>query len=84
MLSGDTVFIDCATSLVKIYNQVSSGTTDTIRSKELYEMQAADMGIKIKKYYGDNGVYGSKVFQEDLVKRHQELTYSGVRKHGQN
>ena len=42
------------------------------------------MGISILKYRGDNGVYKSKEFKDDLATRHQTMSYSGVGAHGQN
>ena len=84
MFSGGTLFVDHATGYIKVYNQVSLGGSDTVRSKELFELHAWEMGIKIQKYHGDNGVYKSKAYKDDLDKRHQEMSYSGVGAHGQN
>ena len=42
------------------------------------------MGISILKYRGDNGVFKSKQFKEDLATRHQTMSYSRVGAHGQN
>ena len=67
-----------------MFHQVSLGATDTVRSKGLYEQEAADMGVEILSYRGDNGVYKSKKFKDDLLIRHQTMTYSGVGVHGQN
>ena len=78
------MFVDHATGYIKTYNQVSLGASDTVRSKELFELHAWDMGIKIKKYHGDNGVFQAKAYKDDLNKRHQEMSYSGVEAHGQN
>ena len=64
--TGGTLFVDHATRYVKIYNQVSLGTTDTVRSKELYELHIWELGIKVKKYHGDNDVFKAKAYREDL------------------
>jgi len=84
MYCGGTLFVDHATGHIKIYNQVTLGASDTIRSKELYELQAWEMGVKVKKYHGDNGIFKAKAFKDDLEKRRQEMSYSGVGAHGQN
>ena len=42
------------------------------------------MGVKVKTYHGDNGVFKAKAYKEDIEKIHQEMTYSGVGAHGQN
>ena len=38
----------------------------------------------MKCYRGDNGVYKTKMFKEDLALRHQKMSYSGVGTHGKN
>ena len=38
--------------MIKVYNQVSLGAYDKVRNKEIYEAQAAEEGITVKKYYG--------------------------------
>ena len=50
-------FVDHACGLIIIYNQMSLGTSDTICSKELYELKVQEFGIMVKSYRGDNGVY---------------------------
>ena len=79
--SGGTVFVDHASSTIIIYNQVSLGTSDNVRSKELYELWAAENEVSVKYYRGDNFVYKSKVFMDDLKLSHQNMSYSGVGAH---
>ena len=55
-----------------------------MRSKELHELWAAEYVVSIKTYRGDNGVYKSQLFKEDLAARHQKISYSRVGAHGQN
>ena len=81
---GGTLFSDHASSKIEMYHQVSLGATDTVRSKNLYEQEAAEVGVKISSYKGDNGVYKSKEFREDLLARQQTMAYLGVGVHGQN
>ena len=42
------------------------------------------MGVKVLAYRRDNEVYKSKDFKDDLVRREQTMTYSGVGAHEQN
>ena len=84
MYCGGTLFNDHASSKIDVYHQVSLGASDTIRSKELYEQKAEEVGVKIQSYRGDNGVYKSKAFKDDLVRRGQTMTFSGVGAHAQN
>ena len=66
---GGIVFIDHNSGHVSIYNQVSLGAADTVLSKEIYEGEADDLGITIEQYHGDNRVYTSKMFTDDLEKK---------------
>ena len=55
-----------------------------MRSKHSFELEGEAAGHTIRHYHGDNGVYKSKEFKDDLDTRHQVMTYSGVGVHGQN
>ena len=68
MLSGGTMFGDHASGFVRIYNQVSLGAVDTVHSKYWYEHQAAEVGVQIKGYREDNGVYKSALCTETVDK----------------
>ena len=48
MLSGGTIFIDHASEFVWVYNQVSLGAIDTIRSKAMFEHHASEVEVTIK------------------------------------
>ena len=78
MYCGGTVFFNHASGVIKIYHQVSLGASDTVRSKELHELWALEFGINVNTYRGDNRVYKSTLFKEDLKQRHQTMNYSGV------
>ena len=84
MYSGGMLFNDHDSSKIDVFHQVFLGASDTIRSKELYEQETEDMGVKISPYRRDNGVYKSKEFKDDLVRRGQKMTYSGVGAHERN
>ena len=67
MYWGVTLFVDHASVNVSVFNQVSLGSSGTVLSKEIYRGQAADMGILIKKYHGDNGVYLLTNWKRDII-----------------
>ena len=69
MYCGGTLFIGDASSKNNVSHQVSLEAADTIRSKTVYAQEATKSGIDIRKYRYNNGVYKTKVFMEDLVKR---------------
>jgi len=84
MLCGGTFVVDHASGLIIIYNQVSLGTSDNIRSKERYEMKAHEFRITVESYRGDYSVYKTEGFVEDLKTRHQTMSLSGLGAHYQN
>ena len=47
MYFGGTLFNDHASSQIQVYHEVSLGTSDTIRSKQQYELEAGSAGVKI-------------------------------------
>ena len=69
MYSWGAVFVDHASSAILIHNQVLLGVSYTVRSKELYNLWVAEHGVSVKNYRGDNGVYTTNVFKEDLALR---------------
>ncbi|MGH7974569.1 MAG: hypothetical protein ACREBR_03500, partial [bacterium] len=84
MLCGGTIFCDHASGLIDVRNQVTSGASDTLRSKAMFERMAANHGVLIKSYRGDNGVFSSRDFRGELASQKQGLTLSGVGAHYQN
>ena len=84
MFYGGTIFVDHASARISIVNQVSLGSIYTIRSKGLYELEASEAGVKIHTYRGDNKIYKSTAFQNELKGKHQKVIFSGVGAHGQH
>ena len=82
--SGGTVFVDEASGLFHVVNQVSLGVAETLRGKHQFEREAMRHGIPIMGYRADNGVYKSQGFREDLNKLHQTIQFSGVGAHHHN
>ena len=76
--------MDHASGLIRVYNQESLGVSDTLRSKYSFELEGEATNHTIRHYHGDNGVYKSKEFREDLATRYQVMTYSEVGVYGQN
>lgn len=82
--TGGTLFVDEASEFMFVKNQVSLGATETIAGKTEFEREAIRHGVLIKSYRGDNGVYRSKAFQDDLRRKQQPMVYSGVGAHHHN
>ena len=63
---------------------MSLGASNTIASKMKFERDAAAVGITVKSYVTDNGIYTSKDFLDELSKKDQTIRLSGVGAHHQN
>ena len=83
-LSGGTIFVDEASDYMYVHNQVSLNVAETLIGKANFEREAMRHGILIKSYRGDNGIYRSAEFQEDLKRKNQPMVYSGVGAHHHN
>ena len=81
---GGTIYVDEASGFIFAQHQVSLNAAETIRGKHLFEREALTCGREIKNYRGDNGVFKTKEFINDLEQRRQTIRYSGVGAHHQN
>jgi hypothetical protein len=83
-LSGGTIYCDHASRYIECHHQVSLRALDTIRGKRLFERNARSCGVSISSYRGDNGIFSSKEFRDELLSLDQSITFSGVGAHHQN
>lgn len=81
---GGTIFCDHASNFIQARHQVSLRASDTIRSKQLYEREAAVYGVQVKSYHTDNGVFKSNEFGKNLEEKQQTIRFSGSGAHHQN
>ena len=81
---GGTLFYDAATGKMKVVHQVSLGAQETVQSKLEFEREAHQLGITVKNYQTDNGVYTSQEFLKELIESGQGLKHSGVGGHHHN
>jgi hypothetical protein len=81
---GGTIFVDHASGKVKACHQITLGASDTVRAKRKFEQEVRMCGHQVKGYHGDNGIFKSASFQEDLIELEQTINYSGVGAHHQN
>lgn len=82
--NGGTIFVDHCSGKVFHHPQRTITASDTIRGKLLFEREAADVGVSIKSYHSDNGVFNSEEFKSHCSEQNQKLTFSGVGAHHQN
>ena len=82
--SGGTVYVDLSSGHMFIQPQISLKASETIIGKRRFERMLNNFGHDVKVYLGDNGVFKSKEFQEELRNRGQEMEFCGVGAHHQN
>jgi len=59
-------------------HQVSLNAGETIMAKWKFEYIDALYGVSIQSYHGDNGVFKSAEFQEELTLHQQTISFSGT------
>jgi hypothetical protein len=77
-------FVDHASDFVNISLHHSTGAMEAVTAKHRFEKLAADFGVKISKYHGDNGVYATKLFKDSCSVFQQDHDFCGVNAHHQN
>ena len=78
MLSGGCVFIDHASGYVSINHQVAIIATKNVKTKLTFEREAQSLGVVIKGYHTDNGIFNASEFMEDLLKKQQNIRFIGA------
>jgi hypothetical protein len=82
--TGGTIFVDHASSLIHIVNQVGLTSGETLRAKKKFEQFADSFGIQIKSYLADNVPFGTDAFLRNIESNNQTIEFSGVGAHHQN
>jgi hypothetical protein len=77
---GGTIFYNHCSKVIFPHHQVSLGSSDTIRSKNSFELEALRCGVDIKRYHSDNGHFTSAAFEQSLrtEQNPQQHTLLGV------
>ena len=65
-------------------HQVGLTGVETVQAKLRFEREAASVGVGVRWYCTDNGVYTSKEFATELVSKGQGIRHSGVGGHHHN
>ena len=81
---GGTLFADAASGYIYIVNQVGFTADETIAAKLRFEREAQSIGVQVKQYSSDNGVYISSAFGNNLRENNQTIRHSGVGGHHHN
>ena len=81
---GGTLFVDHASGMIFLANQVSLRVGETISSKKKFERFADEYGVKIREYRADNAPFGREEFLNHVHGNGQRISFSGVGAHHQN
>ncbi len=67
-----------------VHLQVDDFSAETILAKEAFEKYAAEHGVRIQHYHGDNGRFPTNPFKQACENSGQRLTFCGINAHFQN
>jgi hypothetical protein len=76
---GGTIFIDAASGLIWVENQVSLGANKIVMGKACFEQWFYDQCVcEVKHYHGDNGIFSAEEFWRYCEEKQQSRSFSGV------
>ena len=81
MLSGGCVFVEHTSVLTSINNQVDINSTETVKSKLIFDKEAQIKGVTMNGYQTYNGRLSASYFREELLKKQRRLYLSGLVPH---
>ena len=84
MYAGSCIFVDHGTGDVHVEDLLNFTTMETLQAKARYEKRMADMGITVKAYQADNGIFATRTFINNIESGLQNIKFSGVGAHHQN
>jgi len=79
-----TLLVDHASRFLHFTPHKSTGATEAVQAKRLFELKASTFNRHIKRYHGDNGVFTTKLFKDSCIANKQQYTFCGVDAHHQN
>ena len=62
----------------------STGGEEAVQAKEAFEAYAAQHGVYVKHYHGDNGIFKSDKWIQHCQRQKQTYTFCGAHSHHQN
>ena len=81
---GATIFVDHATSFTYVHLIKDFTAEAAMEAKNAYEVKAAEFGVRIRSYHGDNGRFAELRWVTDSEEKGQKLSFCGVGSHHQN
>ena len=81
---GATIFVDHVTGFTYVHLMKDFTAEATLEAKHAYEAKAAEHGVTIRSYHGNNGRFAEVAWVTDSAEKGQKLTFCGVGSHFQN
>ena len=78
------VFLDHYSDYGYTYLLKKQDAESVIEVKQAFEEYCMALGVAIKHYHTDNGIFACKAWQEHCGASHKGFTYAGVNAHHQN
>ena len=69
---------------MRIKHQVDINATETVKGKLTFEREAQSYGLVIKGNHNDNNIFDASDFMEELLKKQQNIMFSGAGTSHQN
>ena len=79
-----TVFVDQFSGLRFVYLQKETSVEETVEAKNAFERYALSMGVIVKGYHADNGVFKARGWVEACHSKEQSITFAAVGAHHTN
>ena len=82
--SGVFVLIDHTSGYMSIKHELDIKATKTFRSKLTFERENKSKGVMVNVYHTDNGIFNNSKFMEGMLKKQQNIRFSGPKNLHQN
>ena len=79
-----TVFVDQFSKYGYVHIQKTATAEETIEAKNSFESHLQSMGVRVKSYQADNGIFRAHKWVDACKEKHQSLSFVGVNAHHQN
>ena len=79
-----TVFVDQSSKVSYTHLQKTADAEETVEAKIEFESFMQSIGVSVRAYHADNGIFRANKWVESCTKSNQRLTFAGVNAHHQN
>ena len=79
-----TVYVDQHSKLGYIYIQKTATAEETVQGKKAFERYMLSLGITVKRYQADNGIFRAHKWMDACKESKQSISFVGVNAHHQN